>query len=149
MIWSLTLSYHVCMSDFYCSTVSRDSLNQPAKPCTTTPWGLLVSSNTLLVWAAARHSNKTQQECLGDMEHADYLQDFPVADTSEKSVVHAKYYLGNCTYQYTKIATNMQNTARAQFPCHAPVHCWWCNGMQLWWNSLVLLWDHSSAFLLR
>lgn len=37
---------------------------------TTTLWDLLVSNNTLLVWTAARPA---QQECLGDMEHADYI----------------------------------------------------------------------------
>jgi len=36
---------------------------------------------------AAVTASKMQQECLGDVEHADYLWDFPVAAASEKSVV--------------------------------------------------------------
>jgi len=37
---------------------------------------------------AAVTASKMQQECLGDVEHADNLWDFPVKAASEKSIVH-------------------------------------------------------------
>ena len=69
----------ICASATYHNSIELSSLQDFT---TAIPCDLLVRSNTLLAWTAARTANKTQVECLSYMEH-----DFLVTAASKKSVV--------------------------------------------------------------
>ena len=70
------------------------------------------------MWIAA---GTTQQECLGEVEHADYLQDFPILLLQ---LLPRKYaasrMLGNCTHEDTEHSA-------CTCSCHAWAHSWWYN----------------------